>query len=115
MVKVFDVTNDSENLIMYGHDNEDGDMALKHVSRLDFGDPFRKHEMMCRYVCKDNVLFVNQDTRKRVLSLVFMIIVFVQISTESSNFMVCAYYCVLGLCDWIFDRIHDLRRSHSHC
>lgn len=76
MVKVFDITNDSEHLIMYGHDNEDGDMAHERVSRLDFGDPFRKHVMMCRYVCKDNVLFVNQDTRKRVLSLVFMIIVF---------------------------------------
>lgn len=49
-MNVFDVTNHSDHLIMYGHHDEDGDMSLKHVSRLDFGDPFRKHEMMCRYV-----------------------------------------------------------------
>lgn len=52
LVNVYDVTNCSDPLIMYGHDNEDGDMSLKHVSGLDFGDPFRVHEMMCRYLQK---------------------------------------------------------------
>ncbi|MBA0602053.1 hypothetical protein Gorai_002249, partial [Gossypium raimondii] len=34
---------------MYGHQNQDGDLALLHESKLDFGDPFRKHQMICRY------------------------------------------------------------------
>ncbi|KAI5678054.1 hypothetical protein M9H77_09004 [Catharanthus roseus] len=52
LVNVYDVTNSSDPLSMYGHQNEDGDMSLKQVSRLDFGDPVRKHEMMCRYLQK---------------------------------------------------------------
>ncbi|XVF43455.1 hypothetical protein PTKIN_Ptkin02bG0041300 [Pterospermum kingtungense] len=34
---------------MYGHQNQDGDLALLHESDLDFGDPFRRHLMICRY------------------------------------------------------------------
>lgn len=37
---------------MYGHQSHDGHMPLKHGSRLDFGDPFRRHEMICGYVLK---------------------------------------------------------------
>lgn len=48
VVTVYDITNYSDPLIMYGHQSQEGDMSLTHVSRLDFGDPFRKHEMMCR-------------------------------------------------------------------
>ena len=48
VVNVYDVTNSSDPLIMYGNQYEVGDMAPEHVSRLDFGDPYRKHEMMCR-------------------------------------------------------------------
>jgi len=48
VVNVFDVTNSSDPLIMYGHQYQDGDMSLKHDSSLDFGDPFRKHQMVCR-------------------------------------------------------------------
>lgn len=48
IVNVYDVTNSSDPLIMYGHQNPNGDASLKHVSKLDFGDPFRKHEMICR-------------------------------------------------------------------
>ncbi|KAK4371254.1 hypothetical protein RND71_010729 [Anisodus tanguticus] len=50
IVNVYDVTNSSDPLIMYGHQNPNGDASLKHVSKLDFGDPFRKHEMICRYL-----------------------------------------------------------------
>ncbi|KAL2233243.1 UNVERIFIED_CONTAM: Histidine kinase 4 [Sesamum indicum] len=50
VVNVYDITNTSDPLIMYGHHSQDGDMSLKHVSRLDFGDPYRKHEMICRYL-----------------------------------------------------------------
>ncbi|PIA63726.1 hypothetical protein AQUCO_00201220v1 [Aquilegia coerulea] len=35
---------------MYGPQYPDGDMSLLHISMLDFGDPFRKHEMRCRYL-----------------------------------------------------------------
>ncbi|KAH7656075.1 histidine kinase 2/3/4 (cytokinin receptor) protein [Dioscorea alata] len=49
MVNVYDVTNISKPLIMYGPQQPDGYMSLSHVSMLDFGDPFRKHHMMCRY------------------------------------------------------------------
>ncbi|GMJ13346.1 WOODEN LEG 1, ARABIDOPSIS HISTIDINE KINASE 4, WOODEN LEG, CYTOKININ RESPONSE 1 [Hibiscus trionum] len=49
LVNVYDITNSSDPMIMYGHQNQDGDMALVHESKLDFGDPFRKHQMICRY------------------------------------------------------------------
>lgn len=49
LVNVYDITNSSDHpLIMYGHQNQDGDMSLLHESKLDFGDPFRKHLMTCR-------------------------------------------------------------------
>ncbi|GMH26276.1 hypothetical protein Nepgr_028119 [Nepenthes gracilis] len=50
VVNVYDVTNSSDPLIMYGSQYQDGDMSLLHVSKLDFGDPFRKHQMVCRYL-----------------------------------------------------------------
>ncbi|KAF3432074.1 hypothetical protein FNV43_RR26813 [Rhamnella rubrinervis] len=49
LVNVFDITNSSDPLIMYGHQDQDGDMSLMHGSKLDFGDPFRNHQMICRY------------------------------------------------------------------
>ncbi|KAA0046428.1 histidine kinase 4-like [Cucumis melo var. makuwa] len=49
LVNVYDVTNSSDPLIMYGHQYQDGDLSLLHESSLDFGDPFRKHLMICRY------------------------------------------------------------------
>lgn len=48
LVNVHDITNYSDPLIMYGYQYEDGDMSLLHESKLDFGDPFRKHQMICR-------------------------------------------------------------------
>ncbi|KAI3817100.1 hypothetical protein L1987_10888 [Smallanthus sonchifolius] len=52
IVKVYDVTNTSDPLIMYGRQTQEGDQTRIHVSRLDFGDPFRKHQMTCRYLHK---------------------------------------------------------------
>lgn len=49
LVNVYDMTNASDPLIMYGDQNQDGDMSLLHESELDFGDSFRKHKMICRY------------------------------------------------------------------
>lgn len=52
VVKVYDVTNKSEPLIMYGRQTQDGDQSRSRVSMLDFGDPYRKHQMTCRYLHK---------------------------------------------------------------
>lgn len=52
IVKVYDVTNESDPLIMYGRQTLEGDLTRVHVSKLDFGDPFRKHQMTCRYLHK---------------------------------------------------------------
>ncbi|KAL2342393.1 hypothetical protein Fmac_003678 [Flemingia macrophylla] len=49
LVNVYDITNSTDPLIMYGNQNEEGDMSLVHESKLDFGDPYRKHTMICRY------------------------------------------------------------------
>nr|XP_017218287.1 PREDICTED: histidine kinase 3 isoform X2 [Daucus carota subsp. sativus] len=47
LVNVYDTTNLSSPISMYGS-NEFEDL-LEHVSPLNFGDPFRKHEMRCRF------------------------------------------------------------------
>ncbi|PIN11495.1 Sensory transduction histidine kinase [Handroanthus impetiginosus] len=47
LVNVYDTTNFSHPISMYGSNtSSDG---LHHVSALNFGDPFRKHEMHCRF------------------------------------------------------------------
>ncbi|KAG8489093.1 hypothetical protein CXB51_017081 [Gossypium anomalum] len=47
VVNVYDTTNSSAPISMYGTDVTD--TGLLHVSSLDFGDPLRKHEMHCRF------------------------------------------------------------------
>ncbi|KAI6692193.1 hypothetical protein NL676_019903 [Syzygium grande] len=47
VVNVLDTTNQSHPISMYGSDEVDD--ALEYVSILNFGDPFRKHEMRCRF------------------------------------------------------------------
>jgi histidine kinase 2/3/4 (cytokinin receptor) len=49
VVNVYDVTNASEPMALYGPSILDEQVPL-HVSMLDFGDPFRRHEMRCRLV-----------------------------------------------------------------
>ncbi|KAL4390194.1 hypothetical protein AHAS_Ahas03G0120700 [Arachis hypogaea] len=46
IVNVYDTTNHTDPIAMYGSDVL-GD-EFYHVSTLNFGDPFRKHEMHCR-------------------------------------------------------------------
>lgn len=46
IVSVYDTTNHTHSIPMYGSDVS-GD-EFYHVSFLNFGDPFRKHEMHCR-------------------------------------------------------------------
>ncbi|KAK1552436.1 hypothetical protein Q3G72_016970 [Acer saccharum] len=47
LVNVYDTTNASQPISMYGSSEFEDDM--EHVSSLNFGDPFRKHEMRCRF------------------------------------------------------------------
>ncbi|KAF5482590.1 hypothetical protein F2P56_003148 [Juglans regia] len=47
VVNVYDTTNKSSPINMYGPDITD--TGLLHISNLDFGDPLRKHEMHCRF------------------------------------------------------------------
>nr|XP_027187942.1 histidine kinase 2 isoform X3 [Cicer arietinum] len=47
VVNVYDTTNASAHITMYGIDVPD--TGLLHISSLDFGDPLRKHEMHCRF------------------------------------------------------------------
>ncbi|KAK3013230.1 hypothetical protein RJ639_009048, partial [Escallonia herrerae] len=47
LVNVYDTTNRSEPINMYGTNVID--TGLLHISNLDFGDPARKHEMHCRF------------------------------------------------------------------
>ena len=46
VVNVYDTTNASAPINMYGTDVVD--TGLLEISNLDFGDPQRKHEMHCR-------------------------------------------------------------------
>ncbi|CAA2965277.1 histidine kinase 3 [Olea europaea subsp. europaea] len=47
LVNVYDTTNITHPISMYGSNmSTDG---LHHISALNFGDPFRKHEMHCRF------------------------------------------------------------------
>ncbi|KAE9610481.1 putative histidine kinase response regulator and transcription factor RR-A-type family [Lupinus albus] len=47
IINVYDITNHTHPIAMYGS-NASGD-TFYHVSTLNFGDPFRKHEMYCRF------------------------------------------------------------------
>lgn len=51
IVSVFDTTNLSEPLVMYGPEAS-SESTLSHISILDFGDPFRRHQMQCRLARK---------------------------------------------------------------
>uniref|UniRef100_A0A7N0TE46 histidine kinase n=1 Tax=Kalanchoe fedtschenkoi TaxID=63787 RepID=A0A7N0TE46_KALFE len=47
VVNVYDTTNSSAPIKMYGDDVVD--TGLLHISNIDFGDPSRRHEMHCRF------------------------------------------------------------------
>lgn len=59
VVNVYDITNSSDPLIMYGLENQDGDNSLERVSMLNFGDPYRKHQMICR--CVHWILYISRN------------------------------------------------------
>ncbi|KAK4741996.1 hypothetical protein SAY87_025584 [Trapa incisa] len=50
LFSVYDVTNVSKLLLMYGGDQYDGSNgSMRHESELKLGDPTRKHKMICKY------------------------------------------------------------------
>ncbi|WOH13265.1 hypothetical protein DCAR_0832774 [Daucus carota subsp. sativus] len=69
VVNVYDITNPSDPLIMYGREHQDFDISLERVSMLDFGDPFRRHQMICRYLQKAPTAWTAITTA----SLIFVI------------------------------------------
>lgn len=71
VVNVYDITNSSAPLIMYRSQYLDGDSSLSHISMLDFGDPFRRHQMICRYHQKAPASWTAIYT-----SILFSVIVF---------------------------------------
>lgn len=73
VVNVYDITNASNPLTMYGHQYKDGDMSLERVSMLDFGDPFRKHQMVCRYLQKAPTSWGALTTAFLFFVIVFLI------------------------------------------
>ena len=48
LVNVYDIKNSTNPLIMYGNQNKEDDMSLVHESKLDFGDPYGNHTIICR-------------------------------------------------------------------
>ncbi|XP_064944281.1 probable histidine kinase 4 isoform X1 [Musa acuminata AAA Group] len=96
VVNVYDVTNASEPLTMYGVHLPDGHMSLSHVSMLDFGDPFRKHQMKCRYRKKPPVSLSS-------------------ITTPSGIFVICMLVGYIGYAAWShYDNVkEDFRKMEE--
>lgn len=72
IVNVYDITNSSRPLVMYGPDDF-SEATSSHVSSLDFGDPFRKHEMRCRLARKPPLARLAIGFASGVLALVALI------------------------------------------
>ncbi|XP_078429552.1 CHASE domain containing histidine kinase protein [Wolffia australiana] len=73
VVNVYDVTNTSMPLIMYGPEDMVGYSALSHFSMLEFGDPFRKHQMVCRFSQKPPIPWSAIYTPTGVFVIVMLI------------------------------------------
>ncbi|KAG4398751.1 hypothetical protein GLYMA_08G105000v4 [Glycine max] len=71
IVHVYDTTNRTHPIAMYGS-NESGDFFY-HVSTLNFGDPFRKHEMHCRFKQKPPWPWVAITTSIGILVIALLV------------------------------------------
>ncbi|GJN23514.1 hypothetical protein PR202_gb11169 [Eleusine coracana subsp. coracana] len=69
VVNVYDVTNQSNPLLMYGSEVPLGHPSPSHICMLDFGDPFRKHHMICRYKNKPHVPWSAISTPSGVFTI----------------------------------------------
>ncbi|KAL5162140.1 Histidine kinase 4 [Glycine soja] len=63
LVNVYDIKNSTNPLIMYGNQNKEGDMSLVHESKLDFGDPYGNHTIICRYHQKAPTNWITLTTK----------------------------------------------------
>ncbi|MBA0686421.1 hypothetical protein Goari_014026, partial [Gossypium aridum] len=71
VVNVYDTTNASAPISMYGTDITD--TGLLHVSSLDFGDPLRKHEMHCRFKQKHPLPWMAINASVGVLVITLLV------------------------------------------
>ncbi|XWS36701.1 hypothetical protein CRYUN_Cryun20dG0108100 [Craigia yunnanensis] len=71
VVNVYDTTNASAPISMYGTDVTD--TGLLHVSSLDFGDPLRKHEMHCRFKQKPSLPWTAINASVGVLVITLLV------------------------------------------
>ncbi|XP_073304864.1 histidine kinase 3-like [Primulina huaijiensis] len=71
LVNVYDTTNFAHPISMYGSNaSSDG---MHHVSGLNFGDPFRKHEMRCRFKQKPPWPWVEITTSVGILIISLLV------------------------------------------
>ncbi|KAJ8899486.1 hypothetical protein K2173_018460 [Erythroxylum novogranatense] len=70
-VHVYDTTNSSSPILMYGSDVID--TGLLHVSNLDFGDPLRRHEMHCRFKHKPPLPWAAINSALGVIAIVLLV------------------------------------------
>ncbi|XP_061338678.1 histidine kinase 3-like [Gastrolobium bilobum] len=71
IVNVYDTTNHTHPIAMYGS-NVSGN-EFHHVSHLNFGDPFRKHEMHCRFKQKPPWPWVAITTSIGILVIALLV------------------------------------------
>ncbi|XP_015869325.1 histidine kinase 2 [Ziziphus jujuba] len=71
VVNVYDTTNASAPINMYGTDVTD--TGLLHISNLDFGDPLRKHEMHCRFKQKPPLPWTAINSSLGVLVITLLV------------------------------------------
>ncbi|KAF2292395.1 hypothetical protein GH714_021780 [Hevea brasiliensis] len=71
VVNVYDTTNASAPILMYGTDVTD--TGLLHISILDFGDPLRKHEMHCRFKHKPTLPWTAINSSVGVLVITLLV------------------------------------------
>ncbi|PON88467.1 Histidine kinase [Trema orientale] len=71
VVNVYDITNASAPINMYGTDVTD--TGLLHISSLDFGDPLRKHEMHCRFKQKPPLPWMAINASVGVLVITLLV------------------------------------------
>ncbi|KAJ7296812.1 hypothetical protein O6H91_Y097300 [Diphasiastrum complanatum] len=71
IVNVYDITNKSRPLVMYGPNTTDTNEI--HVSSLEFGDPVRKHEMRCRFYDPPSIPWSAITTSSGILVIVLLV------------------------------------------
>ncbi|OIW18027.1 hypothetical protein TanjilG_07611 [Lupinus angustifolius] len=71
IVNVYDITNHTHHIAMYGS-NVSGD-SFYHASTLNFGDPFRKHKMYCRFKQKPPWPWLSITTSIGILVIALLV------------------------------------------